>query len=208
MADFEQLGLFPTPVLRTTLGREFTKSELNYFSGLRAKGTTMNAGNTTSANTYLFNDAAMKKIRALAQEALDTYLQTIVKPKYESELYITQAWANFSDPGQFHHQHAHPGSFISGVFYANANRDLDKIMFTRPGHQYNQIELVTEDFNPFNSTSWWIPVGTGDLILFPSWFTHEVPRTESTETRISISFNTFIRGQIGDDRSLTGLYLK
>ena len=52
-----------------------------------------------------------------------------------------------------------------------------------------------------------ILVESGDLVLFPSSFQHEVPQTTSKETRISIAFNTFIRGYLGDETSSTALYL-
>ena len=49
--------------------------------------------------------------------------------------------------------------------------------------------------------------GTGDLIIFPSHLTHMVQTKQGDGTRISISFNTFLKGYIGSDESLTGLHL-
>ena len=62
--------------------------------------------------------------------------------------------------------------------------------------------------NNYNSHDVTILVETGDLVLFPSNFIHDVPPTASKETRISISFNTFIRGNLGDETSSTALYLR
>ena len=57
----------------------------------------------------------------------------------------------------------------------------------------------------FSSNLWMIPVGTGDLLLFPSDLPHMVEPTTSNQTRISLSFNSFPEGVIGDDRMLAGL---
>jgi len=44
--------------------------------------------------------------------------------------------------------------------------------------------------------------------LFPSGLTHMVETKEDDNTRISIAFNTFLKGYIGSDESLTGLNLR
>jgi hypothetical protein len=54
---------------------------------------------------------------------------------------LTQSWLNYTKPGQFHHKHAHPNSFISGVLYMKAARQRDKIYFYKDG--YKQISLPT-----------------------------------------------------------------
>jgi hypothetical protein len=45
------------------------------------------------------------------------------------------------------------------------------------------------------------------LILFPSSLTHMVQTVESEQTRISLAFNTFPVGHVGDEMDLTGLSL-
>jgi len=44
-------------------------------------------------------------------------------------------------------------------------------------------------------------------MIFPSSLTHMVETTKSDQTRISISFNTFPKGYVGEDLDLTGLHL-
>ena len=50
-------------------------------------------------------------------------------------------------------------------------------------------------------------MATGDIMLFPSSLTHMVQTVDADATRISIAFNTFPKGYIGDDLELTGLHL-
>ena len=44
-------------------------------------------------------------------------------------------------------------------------------------------------------------------LLFPSNLSHMVETTKSSQTRVSLSFNTFLVGKIGDDKDLTLLEL-
>lgn len=62
--------------------------------------------------------------------------------------------------------------------------------------------------NLWNSTSWWFPVKTGDIIIFPSSLTHAVETKQGDNTRTSLAFNVFIKGTIGNNKSLTELHLK
>jgi len=148
----------------------------------------------------------MKEIRDHYQFYLNYYMEKIYAPKYSVETYITQSWMNYTDTGQFHHKHAHPNSWLSGCIYVNTDKEKDRITFYKEG--YNRINLPTENFNPYNSESWWFSVGTGDVVIFPSYLTHMVEQTTSNDTRVSIAINTFLKGYIGDEHSLTGLHLK
>ena len=195
-------NVFPTAVGKFTLGRDFTEKELKYIKELETRP---NMGNITSTDNNLFDRKEMKGLAKACQDAVNEYLKEIYAPKHQVELRFTQSWANYTEPGQFHHKHEHPNSFLSGVLYINADPLKDKIYFYKNGYQ--QIKLPTENFNLYNSESWWFEVATGDIMLFPSSLTHMVQTVEADSTRISIAFNTFPKGYIGDDLDLTGLHL-
>ena len=197
-------GLFPTPVLFAKFHRDWTKEEKEFFEET-AKTTTQNTGNTTSADRYVLDHDVMKEIREYYQFYLNYYMEKIYAPKYSVETYITQSWMNYTSAGQYHHKHAHPNSWLSGCIYISTEREKDRITFYKEG--YNRIELPTENFNAYNSSSWWFSVGTGDIVIFPSYLTHMVEQTTSSDTRVSIAINTFLKGYVGDEHSLTGLHL-
>jgi uncharacterized protein (TIGR02466 family) len=195
-------NLFPTAVGFSKLERELTEDELKF---IKEQVRYPNEGNTTSENRKLLKSVEMTEIREFIEDAMLDYFKSVYAPKFDVTPYITQSWANFTDPGQYHHKHAHPNSVISGVFYPQADRKSDKIYFYKDG--YEQIKIPASDYNPHNSESWWYETGTGDLIIFPSNLTHMVQTKQGDGTRISISFNTFVKGYIGSDDSLTGLHL-
>lgn len=190
-------NLFPTPVAFWNL--TLTEDERDYIRKLEQRP---NQGNTTSKDNYLLDK--LPRIKGFVNHCLDEYMTAVHAPKFDVKPYITQSWANYTKPGQYHHKHAHPNSFISGCVYIAAKGD--KIFFYRDGYQ--QIKLPTENWNHYNSESWWFEVNEGDVILFPSSLTHMVEQMgEGTEERISIAFNTFLKGQIGSPDELTELQL-
>jgi hypothetical protein len=85
------------------------------------------------------------------------YFDKIICPLNKVKPYITQSWLNYTKRNQYHHKHQHPNSLVSGVFYINADEKLDKIKFFKE-HNYSTITLPTNNYNLFNSTSWWFTV--------------------------------------------------
>ena len=195
--------LFPTPLVFTKLPRKFSNEEIAFIQKC-ALNVTKNTGNTTSVDRYVLDEPVMANIKSFLQFYINYFMSNIEAPYNPVEAYITQSWLNYTQPGEFHHKHEHPNSYLSGVLYINADPEKDKIYFYKSG--YKRINLPTEQFNQFNSESWWFNVGTCDLVIFPSYLTHMVEQTESKDTRISLSFNTFLKGYIGEENSLTALH--
>jgi uncharacterized protein (TIGR02466 family) len=195
-------NLFPTPVSYFELGEDLTQEELGFINGQEKRESD---GNLITVNSYLFKSPELKRISDFCNKCVNEFTEAIYSPKNEVSVYVTQSWANFTGMNQFHHKHEHPNSFISGVFYVNAKKDVDKIIFFK--NTYSQIDLVSNKYNAYNAQSWWMPVETGQLILFPSSLSHMVETVKSDDTRISIAFNTFVKGYIGADEMLGGLHL-
>jgi uncharacterized protein (TIGR02466 family) len=165
-----------------------------------------NEYNTSSKDKYLLNHKQLFDLRQFIEKSIHEYFMATYCPKNDTRLKITQSWLNWTKPNQHHHKHAHPNSLISGCYYVNAHKDRDKIFFYRDAYQ--QIRFPPVEWNLYNSDSWWYPVGTGDIIIFPSSLTHMVRPVEGEDTRISLAFNTFPIGDIGDENELTALRLE
>jgi uncharacterized protein (TIGR02466 family) len=196
------MDLFPTPLYINNIDAPLINQQKNYLLNLPK---IQNTGNLRSESAYIFEYPLFAELKKTINEHIKEYIN-IVYPNSNIDVYITQSWANYTEPNQWHHKHSHPNSFISGVFYVNAIKNEDMIKF------YKDLPFIFQinhkQSNNYNSQDVAILVETGDLVLFPSNFTHNVPPTTSKETRISISFNTFIRGNLGDELSSTALYLK
>jgi len=202
-------GIFPCPVYITKRDTNLSPKEAKEIRKIIDKeGMHKNAGNTTSNNSYIFN-GKLKKIKQFCEQHIKTYVEQVICPTEELDFYITQSWLNITKPGEWHHQHYHSNSIISGVFYISTEED-DKIIFIDPnGEMKALIKFEEKEFNPFNSVSWYFPSVTNELVLFPSWLKHKVePNEKATTDRISLSFNTFVRGTLGKRKDLNELILK
>ena len=82
---------------------------------------------------------------------------------------------------------------------------MDTIRFDK--RSSSEIILEVLKYNIFNSNGWIRPVQTGDVLLFPSSLLHQVEPKKGMNTRISLSFNVFIKGKIGNNKGLTELVL-
>lgn len=195
-------ALFPTAVTFETLEREFTQEEKAFFEKI-SKDTYANMGNVTSNNTYVLDEPEMADLKSFMEQGVAKYISLICQLTDGHQIEVTQSWVNYTEKGQFHHKHRHPNSFLSGVFYINAKKDVDKIHFFKD--EFKQIKPEIKEFNVFNSDSWFFSVESMQLVLFPSSLEHMVQVVESDETRVSLSFNTFFKGTIGSNKNLTEL---
>jgi len=200
----ELLQLFPKPVLIASYHQDFSK-ELEYVKSLEHK---LNEKSQTeyakqSTNTFLLDEPELADIRSFIEVYLKFYVHNVLE--CSDELVITQAWSNICEKGRKHHEHVHPNSIVSGVFYFQINEKLPPIEFRNPNtHSFN---LNIQKQNNFNSASFLLPLNSGELILFPSNLTHSVPENKDDLPRISLAFNTFAKNSLGSIDSLTYLPL-
>ena len=201
-------GVFPCPVYIVKRDFNLSPKEEKEIRKIIKEGMYKNTGNSSSNNSYIFN-GKLKKLKQFCEQQLKKYVEQVIVPREELDFYITQSWLNITKPGEHHHEHSHANSIISGVFYISTEED-DKITFSDPNIKLKGlIKFEFEEFNPFNSTTWFFPSVTNELILFPSWMNHKVEVNEKATTdRISISFNTFVKGTVGRREVKTELILK
>ena len=197
--------LFPEAVFFSKLERVLTKKELKTIAQYKKK-TKTNDGNNRTTDTYVLENKTFKNLKKDLYKKVTDYFEKIICPSNSLTPYITQSWINYTESKQFHHRHSHSNSYISGVFYINANKGVDKIKFFKSN--YSRFKLPQTQFNIFNSSTWWYPVESGDVVLFPSSLEHGVEIKEGINTRTSLAFNIFFKGTIGNKEDLTELILE
>ncbi len=197
-------SIFPTPIYISKLNRELTNKELSFIDKNK-NDCDKNEGNITSNNNYILNEKPFVNLKKELYLKVQDYFDKVISPANNITPYITQSWLNYTETNQYHHKHAHPNSLVSGVFYINCHEKHDKIKFFND--KYSTIKPEVKDYNIWNSETWWFSVKTGDVILFPSSLTHMVETKQGDNTRISLAFNVFIKGTVGNNKNLTELHL-
>ena len=197
--------LFATPVYATHLNRELSNIE-NKFIQKNKNNSYNNQGNTTSNDSYVLNNKKLINIKKKLNKIIADYFNRVSGTTDKIKPYITQSWLNYTKENQYHHQHTHGNSLISGILYINADEKNDNIMFY--DNKHSKIIMPTvKSYNIFNSLTWSFVVKTGDILLFPSNLGHSVQTKKGKNLRISLSFNVFVKGKLGVTKNLDELIL-
>lgn len=203
--DHTLFQLFPTTVLQTNIGRNLSEKESDFVMKHRDL-VRLNTFNTTSNDSFILENDEMDEIKQFCLTSVDKYFHDVFKVKDTCKLYITQSWLNFTEKTQAHHGHLHFNSVLSGVFYSHTD-DEDKLYFTSRQERMKPFQFPISEDNYENAMVWWVPAKKGSLYIFPSDLWHHVEVKNSDDVRISLSFNTFVKGELGFEEKLTHLSL-
>ena len=198
----ELLQIFPTPILITKYEGSLV-DELKHINTLDWIEQKANS-NFKSKDTYLLEHKQFKNIKNFIYESLNKFTKNISQS--DQRLVVTQCWLNKNPKGSKHHEHVHPNSIISGVFYFKQDPKLPPISFSKSIQ--HAMKLDPKKYNNLNSETFLLPCTDGELILFPSNLKHSVPVNMGDEPRISMSFNTFSIDTLGSEDSLTHLDIR
>jgi uncharacterized protein (TIGR02466 family) len=193
MNEKEILPLFSKPVFKTSID----------VKGIDLKSVkwSRNNENWTSMDHFILKSPGFEHINEQIYNCVCEYFYGIMKAKSEIEIYITESWVNKTEKGQTHHKHWHPNSILSGVLYIDCDGESGAIKFTTS--QYDTIEYEVDEPNIYNGRAMGIIPFTGNLLIFPSGLEHAVETHKGKSPRYSLSFNTFIRGNINSTRLLS-----
>ena len=221
----EIFTLFPMPLYKTNIGRKLTKQEQDEFDviiseNLEDRGV-KESGNIKqkriTIDKYLLNGTRkpLLAIQSFIEQHLKEFVTTVLGINVDNaSCNITQAWLNEYEPTASNPVHNHMNSIISGVFYINClklpNNKADEIILLNNGHEmFRDIELSITHPTMFSAKAHSVSVVSGDLVLFPSSVRHSVDVNETTDqTRISLSFNTFMFGVLGEYDHTSELIIK
>ena len=198
----ELLQIFPTPVLITKYDGDISE-ETKYVENLEYLAQQENK-NFKSKDSYLMKHEIFKNIKNFFGESITKYTEKVLNSK--QRLVITQCWTNKNPPGAKHHEHVHPNSILSGVFFFRIGGKLPPIQFAKSVQGAMKLDPVK--YNNITAETFLLPCVPGELLLFPSSLKHSVPINLSEETRYSMSFNTFCIDALGSENSLTHLDIR
>lgn len=193
--------LFPYPLMICGKKYEFNSSEKKYISELEMID---NIGNLMSKNDRVLDSKELSDLKLFIDEQIFNFKKNLLHIKDENEIYITQSWVNNSSSNQYHPKHKHPNSVISGVMFFDEDdgKDLAPIRFHRTLEMF-PLNFSFDELNEFNASAREFDPASGMLMLFPSLLEHDVDKNMSDRMRVSISFNTYVRGLVGGKEQLT-----
>ena len=91
--------------------------------------------------------------------------------------------------GDYHGQHEHPNSILSGLIYLNVPENSAPIRFYDPRPHTKYVTIPIAESNEKNWTHYNVKPHAGLVLIWPSWLTHEVLVNKSVDGRITAVFN-------------------
>lgn len=186
--NYELIPLFSKPILKTQIQID----TIDLSSVKWAK----NYQNSISESQDILNFEPLKQLRDEVQRIVSDYFYGIMRASDDTEIYVTESWLNKTEKGQSHHRHWHPNSILSGVVVISSDPSSGSLRLNTSHYETIEYEIV--ESNLYNAKSWWFTTAPGDFILFPSSVEHLVEEYQGDIPRITLSFNTFVKGTISN----------
>jgi len=127
---------------------------------------------------------------------------------YSSKIIMTNSWCNVMSQGSTLKFHMHAGSILSGIYYPQLPEGAMNLSIIDPKYMWSLVKSGKEHYptQTYNLTEKYfkskddnrkrktIPLKEGHLYVFPSWLEHGSTDSNKCDERISISFNTIVKG--------------
>jgi len=152
-------------------------------------------------NRYLLEDIECKNFREQVMAHCKNYTEQYLRFK-PYEFYLLNSWGMLHRPRDWSDAHHHRNSLISGVCYVQANENAGNLVFVNaPSNALfpSSLCLAVEEYNVHNSETYFFTPTNGMILLWPSQIEHRINQNLSDQDRYSVTFNFFVRGEMGSD---------
>lgn len=143
-----------------------------------------------SLNDLAWRFPAFKRL----SKAIDAHVKVFAKAlEFDlggGKLTMDSLWVNILPEGGYHAAHIHPNSVISGTFYVAMPDGASALRLEDPRHAMMMAApprraKARRENQSFVS----VTPAAGTLLLWESWLRHDVPMNQSSDDRITVSFN-------------------
>ena len=188
----EIMSLFPTPLMRVR-GVLDPGLVASFVEGVQASAQVANAKSALLSHTEMVAPSSKGPFFRISKLIVPRIAEFGAALLGETLAWsIKEMWVNVLETGGHQSMHVHANSFVSGILYLTPSHPSANTVFLK-GVGGTEFVFSNQNRNtklgPFNSGKWIMPdVMPGDLVLFPSYMLHEVPRNQGGQ-RITLSFN-------------------
>ncbi|AXK71349.1 hypothetical protein DWG18_02950 [Lysobacter sp. TY2-98] len=159
-------------------------------------------------NLFSWPEACVQKLREFCWTELGRTIQTIngyTSAEMANFRIYSHTWFHITRRPGFVIAHTHPMASWSGVYCVSegepsaAHPESGVLRFHNP-HYYSNMFLDAGNARlqaPYHHGTWSIRLKAGQLVLFPSWVSHEVLPFYGSDERITIAFNCWFGSKNG-----------
>lgn len=202
MSDKDIFPLFSVPIYKRKLDIELAEHELKIIQNPEFHHQVL--GSKLSNNKFVLEDPNLLRIKNILLSEVKEYFNRFLH--YEFEIYFTNSWVNTMNLNEQQTLHNHANSIVSGIFYVRVDDSCPLVTFVNR-NPHLLLNMRAQQYDIFNSVEYDIPVENNSVVLFPSTCFHYVKKNPTRNDRISIAFNTFVKGHIGVETAGGDLFL-
>ena len=189
------INLKAIPIYYEKNSYQITQKELNFIKKIKYYEA-RERGLFISNSVSLLENKEVKGLKKFIIGKTESYVKKILEIK--NKIYLTQSWSTLNKLNGYHSVHYHPNTFISLVYYAQAEAGGLYFDVRRSSLQDGfSFDYSVTNYNVYNSERWTIPIKSGDIVIFPGQICHGSAPNKSEEHRITMGANFFIKGKIG-----------
>jgi len=155
-----------------------------------------------SETITLLENKTLASLKKFIIKKAEEYTREVLE--INDQIYLTQSWSTINPPNVSHPLHSHPNTFISMVYYAQCKSGA--LQFKLDSSSISEcfnFDYTIDKFNIYNSQLWTLLTKTGDMVLFPGHIPHSTLPNKSSESRIIVGANFFIKGKIGSKKEVS-----
>jgi uncharacterized protein (TIGR02466 family) len=199
MAKAKVENLFPTLIVKgklpsaASLNRVLLK-EISLFSEQDKMGQLWSKQNYKGGYTSYgslsdmqYRAPGFSKFADLLQPPVEAFAKLQGWKLHGAKLVMNACWFNIMPKHTYHSLHLHPHSVISGAYYVSTPKGSVSLKLEDPRMAFYMNAPTRQ--NKTGSLYHEVVPQPGNFVLFESWLRHEVPPNQSSQPRISISFN-------------------
>ena len=169
----------PTAIYKDKLGYKLTSQQRDTLDNLVIHP------NELSEEMGILDRPEFKSMKDVVFSHVKKYEKDVCGFKSSLSFKLTESWYRETVPGHNHPDHNHPNSMLSGVVYLNVPKGDESHEGINLIHIENRGVFKNHEFRydytptKYNQITTFVPVETGDILLFPSNFMypHEVRET-------------------------------
>ena len=196
------LPMFPIPLGCNTIDKALNKKIRECIKNKKYNFIKNGGGGDNSITTdfNVLDSDEFSEVKQVLTDSVNEYFTNITTPGRDVKLYITNSWMNLNENGESHHFHKHQNSIVSAVLYIDVYEG-DSISFTNTRFDIFGNFIFSKGGEPSSwlAPEWDVHPTNDTLLMFPSTLQHRVKPRPNTciGKRISLSFNTWFKGEIG-----------
>ena len=170
------------------------------------ESTSIKGGVKLSKDTDILRHESMSRVKKFIVDKVMEFKNNILQ--VEDDFSMSQSWTTINNKGDSHHEHNHPNTILSCVYYAQADSGDFQIKMSKSRLQEGfNFSYKIKQQNQFNSAIYNCQVKTGVIVIFPGHLNHLSLPSMSDEPRIMIGSNFFIEGLIGEEEKYEQIYI-